>query len=53
MADHPAPPLAVSESEAEAVRAMARAGATEQRASLRAKIILRSAEEMPIAWGHG
>ncbi len=44
MANHPAPPLAVSESEAEALRAMARAGTTEQRTALRAKIILRAAE---------
>src|ERR1035437_533436 len=44
MANHPAPPLAVSESEAEALRAMARAGTTEQRTALRAKVILRAAE---------
>jgi transposase len=34
----------VSESEAEALRAMTRAGTTEQRTALRAKIILRAAE---------
>ncbi len=44
MANHPAPPLAVSESEAETLRAMTRAGTTEQRAALRARIILRAAE---------
>src|SRR5665811_797570 len=44
MANHPAPPLAVSESEADTLRAMARAGTTEQRTALRAKIILRAAE---------
>ena len=44
MANHPAPPLAVSETEAESLRAMARAGTTEQRTALRAKIILRAAE---------
>src|SRR3989304_3655843 len=44
MANHPAPPLAVSESEAETLRAMARAGTTEQRTALRAKIILQAAE---------
>jgi len=48
MANHPAPPLAVSESEVEALRAMARAGTTAQRTAqrtaLRAKIILRAAD---------
>ena len=44
MANHPAPPLAVSESETEALQAMARAGTTEQRTALRAKVILRAAE---------
>jgi transposase len=44
MANHPAPPLAVSESEAETLRTTARAGTTEQRSALRAKIILRAAE---------
>src|ERR1035437_9736882 len=44
MANHPAPPLAVSESEAEALRAMTRAGTTEQRLAQRAKIILAAAE---------
>jgi transposase len=44
MAAHPAPPLAVSESEAEALRAMTRAGTTEQRTAMRARIVLRAAE---------
>lgn len=44
MAAHPAPPLAVSDSEAEALRAMTRAGTTEQRTVMRARIILRAAE---------
>jgi transposase len=44
MAAHPAPPLAVSETEAEALRAMTRAGTTEQRLAMRARIILRAAE---------
>lgn len=44
MANHPAPPFAVSESEADTLRAIARAGTTEQRTALRAKIILRAAE---------
>ena len=44
MAAHPAAPLAVSESEAEALRGMARAGTTEQRMAMRARIILRAAE---------
>ena len=44
VANHPAPPLAASESEAETLWAMTRAGTTEQRMALRAKIILRAAE---------
>ena len=40
MANNPAPPLAVSESEVEVLRATARAGTTAQRA----QIILRAAE---------
>lgn len=44
MAAHPAPRLAVSESEAEALRALIRAGTTEQRMVMRARIILRAAE---------
>ena len=44
MAAHPAPPLAVSGSEAESLRGMARAGTTEQRMAMRARIVLRAAE---------
>ena len=44
MAAHPAAPLAVSESEAEALRAMTRAGTTEQRMAMRARIVLRAAD---------
>src|SRR5664280_2777156 len=44
MAAHPAPQLAVSESEAEALRSMTRAGTTEQRTAMRARIITRAAE---------
>jgi transposase len=44
MAAHPAPPLAVSESEAETLRALTRAGTSEQRMVMRARIILRAAE---------
>jgi len=44
MAAHPAPPLAVSESEAETLRQITRAGTSEQRMVMRATIILRAAE---------
>jgi transposase len=44
MAARPAAPLAVSESEAETLRAMTRAGTTEQRLAMRAGIVLRAAE---------
>ena len=44
MAARPAPPLAVSESEAETLRVLTRAGTTEQRMARRARIILRAAE---------
>ena len=44
MAAHPAPALAVSEAEAETLRSMMRAGTTEQRLAMRARIILRAAE---------
>ena len=44
MAAHPAPPLAVSESEAETLRVLTRAGTTEQRLAMRARIVLRAAE---------
>jgi transposase len=44
MAAHPAPPLAVSETEAETLRALTRAGTSEQRMVMRARIVLRAAE---------
>ena len=44
MAAHPAPPLAVTVSEAEALRALTRAGTTEQRMVMRARIVLLAAE---------
>lgn len=44
MAYHPAPPLAVGESEAEALRAMTRAGTTQQRTVQHARIVLHAAE---------
>jgi len=43
MAAHPAPPLAVSESEAEVLRALTRAGTTPQRTVQRARIVLGAA----------
>ncbi len=44
MAAHPAPRLAVSGSEVEGLRALTRAGTTEQRMVMRARVILRAAE---------
>jgi len=44
MAAHPAPPLAVSQPEAETLREITRAGTSEQRMVMRARIILRAAE---------
>jgi transposase len=44
MVAHPAPPLALSETEAETLRALTRAGTSEQRMVMRARIILRAAE---------
>jgi hypothetical protein len=44
LANDPAPPLAASESEAEALRAMTGAGTTEQRTALRAKLMLWAGE---------
>ena len=44
MANHPAPPLVTSESERTALRALARAGRTEQRIATRARIVLRAAD---------
>jgi transposase len=47
MANHPAPPLSVDESDLEILRALARARKTEQRAAQRARIVLRAAEGVP------
>jgi transposase len=47
MPNHPAPPLIVDESEMTALRALARAGRTEQRLATRARIVLRAAEGQP------
>jgi transposase len=47
MAAHPAPRLAVSPSETEALRALIRAGSTEQRLATRARIVLRAGEGVP------
>lgn len=44
MANHPAPPLVMSEAEREAIVALTRAGRTEQRIATRARILLRAAE---------
>ena len=47
MANRPAPPLSVDESDLEALRALARAGTTEQRLAQRAQIVLRAAVGTP------
>jgi hypothetical protein len=47
MANHPAPPLSVDESDLEILRALVRARTTEQRLVQRARIILRAAEGTP------
>ena len=44
MAYHPAPPLAVNQADWTALQAVARAPTSEQRAAMRARIVLRSAE---------
>ena len=44
MANHPASPLVISESERDALGSIARAGRTEQRIATRARIVLRAAE---------
>ncbi len=44
MSNHPAPALAVSESDREALTALVRAGTSEQRAVMRARVVLRAAE---------
>jgi transposase len=48
MAMHPAPALTVAEADKAVLRALARAPTSEQRAALRARIVLRSAEGAPI-----
>jgi len=47
MANHPAPPLSVNESDLEILRALVRARTTEQRLVQRARILLRAAEGAP------
>jgi len=44
MPNHPAPPLVISESERSALRSLARAGRTEQRLALRARVVLRAGD---------
>src|SRR5215210_2521540 len=44
MANHPAPPLAVSDSDRVVLRAIVRAPTSEQRAATRARIVLRAAD---------
>ena len=43
MPNHPAPPLSIDPSERAALRALARAGRTEQRIATRARMVLRAA----------
>jgi transposase len=47
MANHPAPPLSVSEPDLERLRSLVRARTTEQRLVQRARIVLRAAEGTP------
>ena len=47
MANHPAPPLSVSEPDLETLRSLVRARTTEQRLVQRARIVLRAAEGTP------
>jgi transposase len=47
MANHPASPLSVEESDLEILRTLARAGTTEQRLAQRARIVLRAAAGTP------
>ena len=47
MANHPAPPLSVNESDLEILRALVRARTTEQRLAQRARIVLRAATGTP------
>lgn len=47
MANHPAPPVVISDSEQAELRALARAGKTEQRIATRARIVLAAAAGRP------
>jgi transposase len=44
MPNHPAPPLLISEAERAELRSLTRAGTTEQRIAIRARVVLRAAE---------
>jgi len=44
MPNHPAPPLIISEFERASLRALLRAGTTEQRLAMRARIVLAAVE---------
>jgi FixJ family two-component response regulator len=44
MPNHPAAPLRIDEAEREALRALVRAGTTEQRTAMRARVILAAAD---------
>jgi transposase len=44
MANHPAPPLVIDETERRVLQALARAGTTEQRTAMRARVVLAAAE---------
>ena len=46
MPNHPAAPLVIDESEREALRALVRAGTTEQRTAMRARVVLAAADGM-------
>ena len=46
MPNHPAAPLVIDESERVALRALTRAGTTEQRMAMRARVVLAAAEGM-------
>ena len=46
MPNHPAAPLVVDESERAALRALTRAGTTEQRMAMRARVVLAAADGM-------
>jgi transposase len=44
MPNHPAPPLVIDEAEREALRVLVRAGTTEQRTAMRARVVLAAAD---------